>query len=258
MNCQRRISLLNLLMFAAACGTLGCFEKPASNSKPDQPAIRSQPPPHHDGTEIPIPPGETEASVAPTNPAAAVESGKLTDADLARSSWENPFRPRLWSCEGWRIDEDSMTSETESTSSATFLRPYRNVVIECRLSRPTESATSPATESSAPFELRLLDQSTGNWIGLIVATDSVSLSEFSADQQPDLQTLRKTPREAGNESQEIAVRLTMTPNRILVAIDARLKINAARPSASMIAECLVQFVAHEAGVTLSDLRIEGD
>lgn len=253
--------MLNLLIFAAACGMSGCSGEATSNSTRDKSMPPAELPSHHGSTEILVGPVQSKDAVAapaPTNPAAPIEPDTLTAADLARSSWENPFRPRLWSCEGWRVDENSMTCESAAMSPATFLRPYRNVVIECQLSRPAEATTSSATESPTPFELRLLNQSTGNWIGVVVDADNVSLSEFSDDQQPALQTLRKTSRQPGSENHEIAVRLTITPNRILVAINSRLKINAARPSSTMNVECLPQFVAHEAGVTLSDLRIEGD
>jgi hypothetical protein len=255
MNRRRRISMLKLLLVVVACGTLGCSDEATSNAKPDKPSIPAEPPPHRDGTEIAAERKDAVAAVAPT---ASIVTGKLTDADLARSSWENPFSPRLWSCEGWRINEDSMTCESETLQPASFLRPYRNVVIECRLTRPEESQTVEPTESPLTFELRLLDQSTGHWIGLNVADDNVSLEEFSEDRKPVLQTLRETPRDISGETHEVAVRLTMTPNRILVAINGRLKINAARPTSTMSVECLVQFVADESGVTLSDLRIEGD
>ncbi|MDA1164324.1 MAG: hypothetical protein O3B13_14610 [Planctomycetota bacterium] len=187
------------------------------------------------------------------------ERNALSQDDLARSSWENPFRPRLWSCDGWRIDEDSMVSDFEEVSLATFRRPYRNVVIECRLTQSEQSAKDSPAESPQCFELRLLEKSTGNWIGLKTTAESVLLSHFASDQRPALQLLRESPPEPpSDDNHEMTVRFSMTPNRILIAINGRLRINASRPASLMHRDCLPQFVVHQPGVRLSDLRIEGD
>jgi hypothetical protein len=194
-----------------------------------------------------------------TRPQPSPEHRKtLSEDDLARSSWENPFRPRLWSSEGWRIGEKSMVSESEGVSLATFLRPYRNVVIECRLTQSEQSTKDSPADSPLCFELRLFEKLTGNWTGLKTTAETVLLSQFASDQQPALRVLRETPPEPSDDSHEMTVRFTMTPNRILIAINGRLRINASRPASSMHCDCLSQFVVHQPGVTLSDLRIEGD
>jgi hypothetical protein len=235
----------------------GCSEQAVSNIHTGKPSDSAEQNLTHDVTVDTGSSTQGDKPVKEGQPEVTTESASLTEADLARSSWENPFRPRLWSCEGWTIDKNSMICESEFPASATFLRPYRNVVVECRLSRTAESGGDSSTEPPLSFELRLIDKSTSNWAGLLTTADSVSLSEFISGRKTALKTLRETTRDHTDDP-EVAVRFTMTPNRILVAINGHLKINAARPASIMHIDCLTQFVIHESGITLSDLRFEGD
>ena len=237
----------------------GCFENTTSNVHSSVSAESSEPKLHRDGTENPtgsIVSGGSESFAQSVVP---IETEPLTEADLARSSWENPFYHRLWSCEGWRLDKESMTCDSGDLPPATFLRPYRNVVVEFRLSRSDQPGDGLLTESSpALFELRLFDRATRNWAGLVMDLGSVSLKEFRENRTTELQMLREASQDFTNTHHGVLVRFTLTPNRVLVAINGRLKINAARPTAIMNTDCLLQFVSLEPGATLSELRIEGE
>lgn len=277
MVCRSRDSILNLLIFAFATGLSGCSEPSSVGSKTVEVAanedVRSETASHQNAgtlqtSEIESGLKSASASNSETEPyvsAVSTDSGDLTDEDLARSSWENPFHPRLWSCENWQLGAHTMTCQSEPLHPATFLRPYRNIVIECQLTCPTGSAGTSASEpkqSSNQLEFRLVNQGTGNWAGLMIDADDVSLTEFVAARQPTLRTLRKCSHKFNNSEKSnhrrIDVRVTMTANRILVAIDGRLKINVTRPSAILGADCLARFIAHQPGTTLSQLRIEGE
>jgi hypothetical protein len=244
------IAVLLIVAFALA----GCL--PDANSDRDKPVIRLQPPTNLDEVENPKPTDEVSEEAAGNNDSAKPQ---LTESDLARTSWEDPFRARLWSCEGWRIDEKSMTSGGDAGQAATFLRPYRNAVIECRVSTSTVAVSEP-NRTPVGIEIRLLNQSTQQWTSLSLSLESITLAESKSGvgALSKLRRLRSVAREAGNDPSEVEIRLTVTPNRVLVAVDGQMKINAARPASIRNTECLAQFIVHDEGATLSDLRFEGD
>jgi len=269
MACRSRDSILILLLIVVAVELPGCAEQTPVDSRTIEASantdVRSEPVSHHNAGNFRVEYSLNSAQSSGTNPevpATAAGTGDLTDEDLARSSWEDPFLPQLWSCKGWRFGAKSMACQSEQRHPATFLRPYRNIVIECQLNSPINSTITPSQESkqlSGQFELRLVNQSIGNWAGLTVDADSVSLTEFVAARQPVSRILRKCTHNFDNTSnQQVNVRMTMTANRILVAIDGRLKINVTRPGAVLNADCLAQFIAHQPGTSLSELRIEGE
>lgn len=210
-----------------------------------------------DTTKLPAAPTENVATTEPDEPKGSFKDGHLSEADLARTSWENPFRPQLWSCDGWRIDENSMTSETETLHPATFLRPYRNVVIECRFSRRAE-VDSPEDIPPIEFEMRLRNRDTQRQAILSHTSGKVTLSESGNEVSSEQRPLRESTNADNSDTQDVELRLTMTPNRILVVINGQMRINSPRPASILNAECVSQFVAHEPGVTLSDVRFEGD
>jgi len=192
-----------------------------------------------------------------------LEQETLSNAELARSSWENPFLPRLWSGEGWRTSKDSMTCESESSQPATFLRPYRNVVIECQLSWPVSATTPSPQPPPIEFEVRMLDRNTGGWAALTVDSDEIELSEVELSEtdgktRTSFKSLRRAANDIDRNEPKISVRMTMTPNRVLVAINGQMKINSPRPGSIMNTECLTQFVAKQPGTRISELRFEGD
>jgi hypothetical protein len=248
----RPFHIVSVTLASVAFALAGCFQD-ATPDRSEQ-VVRSEPPPDHVETGNSNPTDEVSGSAEITN---AVAQSKLTEADRARSSWENPFFPRLWSCEGWRIDENSMTCEADAEQAATFLRPYRNAVIECRISTASDSA-SERNQTPVAMEVRLLNQGTRQWMSVSLSKESVTVAETTEDDSSNLRPLRSAARDAGNDPSEADIRLTITPNRLLVAVDGQMKINAARPASIMHAECLPQFIVREAGVTLSDLRLEGD
>ena len=255
MNNLIHIIIAIFLTTAASCALSGCFQ--SSTVDRDEPTISSVPSLDQDNSAIPMEPADGDSTTVPLESEASFEYRQLSEADLARSSWENPFLPHLWSCEGWTIEADAMTCESGTALPATFLRPYRNGVIECRLSRSVDDA-SVEELSPIEFELRLLNLDTRRWAALSHASDKVTLSESQKDETQTQPPLRASSDIINNESKNIDVRLTMTPNRILVAINGQIRINSRRPASILNAECLSQFVVRERGVTISDVRFEGD
>lgn len=255
-------SILNSIVVTATFGLAGCFEQAAPDTSSGQPRHTDVPATHTDQTITKTVAVTAERSsrinraVISDQSDFSSQSASLTEADFARSSWENPFQSRLWTCQGWKIDDRSMSSESPVPACATFFRPYRNLVVECRLAR---SGKPEFDSSSSPsFEMRLVDESTGNRAGLVIDSDKACLVEARRDHEAVLKVLREASLDACEEPEEITVRLTLTPNRILVAIDGHLQINAVRPATIMNTDCRAQFVVHEPGITLSDLRFEGN
>ena len=249
MNRSLHMMTWTLLVFATVLGT-GCPRQPVREK------ARQEISPEHSTPKDRTAPA---AKVEPANNDQPSEFSELIESDLERSSWENPFHPRLWSSDGWWIDEDSMASESDSGQPATFLRPYRNVVIECRFSKATEDRTKTVQERSPiECELRLLSRDSNRWTSLLLGPGDIVLAESVDGANTTVRTLRKTERATGDDPLEAGIRLTLTPNRLLVAVDGQMRINVARPGSIMMSDCLAQFVVSEASIELSDLRFEGD
>ena len=257
MNRTLPIVSSTLLVFATVLES-GCSKRSAPETAP--PVVSNEQPTRQVEGE------ETASPIVNAEPAPGkqpLDFSLLPESDLARSSWENPFRLRLWSNDGWRINADSMTCESDSEQLATFLRPYRSVVIECRFS-PSGEVTEALEQAPFGFEIRLLNQSTQRSTNLWLNTDSVSLSETQDPTQPVSLPLwgslliRDVARGDNGDQDEVNIRLTLTPNRLLVAVDGQMKINVTRPGSIRMADCLAQFVVSKADIELSDLRFEGD
>lgn len=255
MNRSLRLTITLLMMAPAVCVLPGCSRN--STIEPDKGAVASLPTSNQDAPKLSTDPAEESGTSEPDDPRDAFETRQLSEADLARTSWENPFRPRLWSSDGWRLDEDSMTSGNATSPPATFLRPYRNVVIECRFSRQGE-VIPPDGQSSIEFELRLLNRDTHRWTSLSYASGKVTLSESGNDTLSAQRPLRESKDAANSDTKDLDVRLTMTPNRVLVAVNGQMRINSPRPTSILNAECLPQFVVDQPGVSVTDIRFEGD
>ncbi len=243
-----------VISLAVALALAGCFR----DGKPDRdkPAVRVEGPASEE-SETAISADEESGSADSDNTSA---KSQLTEDDLARTSWENPFRSRLWSCKGWRIDEYSMTCESDSGQPATFLRPYRSVVIECRFSRTEQNESETATEEDVPIEceIRLLNSDSNRWASLSLRPTGITLAESADGANSTMRTLRVTDRSSGDSLSDVVVRLALTPNRLLVAVDGQIKINVTRPGTIMMDDCFAQFVVSESNIVLSDVRFEGD
>ncbi|MFT5323577.1 MAG: hypothetical protein ACI8P0_001427 [Planctomycetaceae bacterium] len=254
MNRTLPIVSSTLLVFATVLES-GCSKRSVPETAP--PVVSNEQPTRQVEGE------ETASPIVNAEPAPGkqpLDFSLLPESDLARSSWENPFRLRLWSNDGWRINVDSMTCESDSEQPATFLRPYRSVVIECRFSRATEIETKTAAEENLPIdcEIRLLSRDSNRWASLSLSSASITLTESVDGANATVRTLRETDRITGDGPSDVKLRLTLTPNRLLVAVDGQMKINVARPGSIMMTDCLAQFIASKADIELSDLRFEGD
>lgn len=254
MNRSLHITISTLLVFATVLAS-GCSNRSASKTSPS--VISDEQPRLH--KEIKVAPSPI-VNVEPEIDEQPLKFPQLPESDLARSSWENPFRPRLWSSEGWGLNEDSMTCDSDSRQPATFLRPYRSVVVECQFSRAKENESDTETGETVPVEceLRLLNRDSNRWASLSLNSASVTLTESVDGSNATTQILRETDRTSGGNFSDVVVRLTLTPNRLLVAVDGQMKINVNRPSSIVMADCLAQFVVSKADTKVSDLRFEGD
>lgn len=255
MNHSIQTIIVILLTAAAASALPGCSD--SSKAERNSPTVSSLPTPDQGTPELSTVPAIDVANSESEEPKGLLEFGLLSDADLARTSWENPFRPRLWACDGWRINEDSMTSESESPQPATFLRPYRNVVIECRFSRSGE-VDSPEGLPPIEFELRLRNRNSQRLAILSHTSGKITLSESDGEASSAKRPLREYTQAVSGDSQDVEVRLTMTPNRILVVVNGQMRINSPRPTFVLNADCLSQFMVREPGIALTDVRFEGD
>jgi len=238
---------------AVAFALAGCFRD--TNPDQDKPTVRvdSPSPPENDE---PTNPGDEDSGSADNDNTFA--KPQLTESDLARTSWENPFRSRLWSCEGWCIDKNLMTCESDSGQAATFLKAYRNVVIECRFSHAQKNQSASQENVPIECELRLLNQNSNRRACLSLMPGSITLTESVDDANMTVQILREADRTTGDDLSDVVVSLTLTPNRLLVAVDGQMKINVTRPGSIMMADCLAQFVVSKPDIVLSDIRFEGD
>ena len=243
----RRLYIVIVTSLAVASVLAGCFRD--VNSDQDKLIVR-----------VDTPPSEEAESTIPADKDSSSAKLQLTEADLARTSWENPFRPRLWSSGNWRIAENSMICYSDSGQPATFLRPYRSVVIECRFSRTKENESETATEEHMPIEceIRLINRNSNRWVSLSLRPTHITLAESADGANSTMRTLRETDRSSGDSISEVVVRLTLTPNRLLVTVDGQMKINATRPGSIMMVDCLAQFVVLKRNIVLSDVRFEGD
>jgi len=255
MNHSIQTIIVILLTAAAATGMSGCADR--SKSERNKPTASSLPTSNEGTPKLSIDPAIDVANSESEEPKGVFEFGQLSDADLARTSWENPFRPRLWSCDGWKINEDSMTSESETPQPATFLRPYRNVLIECRFSR-SGKVDSPRDLPPIEFELRLRNRDSQRQAILSHTSEKVTLSESDGEASSAKRPLREYTQAVSGDSQDVEVRLTMTPSRILVVVNGQMRINSPRPTSVLNADCLSQFMVREPGIALTDVRFEGD
>ncbi len=255
MNHSIQTIIVILLMAAAGTALSGCSNR--SKAERDKLTDSSQPTSDQAAPEPATIPAIDVANSESEEPKDLLEFGQLSDADLARTSWENPFRPRLWACDGWKINEDSMTSESELPQPATFLRPYRNVVVECRFSRSGE-VDSPSDLPPIEFELRLRNRDSQRLAILSHTSGKITLSESDGEASSAKRPLREYTQAVSSDSQDVEVRLTMTPNRILVVVNGQMRINSPRPTSVLNADCLPQFMVREPGIALTDVRFEGD
>lgn len=268
MGCFHGSLIRQASIVLVSAGASGCW----GETEPDLPDTHQR----SSNEVLPTTPSVSQLNVATKQPkkssashASSVEQSStllqqaavLSPGDRSRTSWENPFRPGLWSCDGWRIDEDSMHCESDGRPPATFLRSYREVTVEFSLTTESDEDIDKGPSSHQPNdtrqlkpEIRLFNPNDESWLTAQLNDDTIRLSAHTKQTE---KKLRESPASLEN-STAATIRLTMTPNRILVAVDGRLAINASRPSEFLEQEFLLQFLASPAGAVLSDLRIEGE
>lgn len=220
---------MTLLMI---CGSLGACHDTDTQPSPTDPAVDS--PPTGDDTQ-------------PVRDRAPLTANAEL---LERSSWQNPFRNAFWQADGWEFTE-SMMSAGESPATATLLRPWSRLMIELRW----DTSIDDADESSSNTDLLTLGMrlpdSTAHF-RVVIFRDRFELQRLAEDQQ--WLTLRSAEVDAVNSGR---VRVNLTGNRILIASNDRLVINADRPSVIHSA-VFVSLSTSGQPVQVSQMRIEGE
>ena len=285
---QRSSGCLMFLVLAAAAAGLWYLRTVAL--MPFREPLSEHPQQFSDGADVrketPKVPAEP-ASASPQLPLPAdLESG-LTPEQLARSSWENPFIPSMWNAPGWIFDEASFRPARLPSPSATFRRPWSQLVVSFTLAADRSGEAGQAigrefvpggiAESlDDSIEIPPSDQSLPEppLLTVVLASRDALVSvrvEFLSDRTRVLTQDRGSQRlltesqpsgddrsssEPGNGDDFLAI--TLTPNRLLIRRAGRIEANASRPKGLQGTACYLQFQPGSGFKEIADLRLEGD
>lgn len=178
------------------------------------------------------------------DPALPVNSELLT-----RSSWQDPFVDSFWQTDGWDFRTEQMLAE-ESPARATLLRPWSRLMIEAQCDA-LQADSFPAAGAALQLGFR---QSHGKaQVRVEIWRDHIELQQLvDAGHWQTLKSSRFDAEVSGGR-----LRVNLTGNRILVAWNDRLVLNADRPSA-ISRPVFVEFQSTGCPVVVSEMRVEGE
>lgn len=176
----------------------------------------------------------------------------LNADDRSKMSWIDPWLPRLWHAPGWEVNEDSIVC-LRSTQPATFLRPWQSVMVEVQPNFKNANENAEGAVRNRSFELRVSNEDASTAAVIRFANESVELIRMSDGSQEVLRHAAIEP--IGDEP---LLRLSVTPNRIVVGCDGRPVLNGPRPSELVRRPLFVQFAASGGSIRISSIRIEGE
>lgn len=163
-----------------------------------------------------------------------------------RESWLKPFRPDLWHAKDWSFEEDSLLSNL-STHRAVFRQPY----VRCSIGLRVASAMLDAQAVAANFELQAVDGTDRVRIELtphVLEVREVDSSGELVVRRLDLSEVKPTTY----------LRITLTGDRLLVAVDEQLAANVAWPHALIGREVLFRVSSPAGPIALSEMRLDGE
>jgi len=237
----------------------------ASSTRPDgRIAVTWHPAPHG---------GDPRLSVNTPRAADGRLVGRGIPEELARSSWENPFRSDLWFGDGWAFFGDEMRSDSgrqapsaepprasnrsgagphrmpaviseQSVRAVTFRRPYRRLMLQIHV----KPIGPPAT-----MEIWLVSPDDGSATRVLL-TDSASLAPLIAT---DRIIRVGSCRRAWNTADGAAVMVGATGNRILVGWNTR-RLACTQPAPQSGRLFFFTLIARSGDFRIVQMRIEGE
>jgi hypothetical protein len=184
------------------------------------------------------------------------EFGELHPELATRTSWTNPYMVTVWDAPNWRFDDDAMTAlstenaESQTLCTAEFLRDWNSFTAAFQVELPvvvgtdTEDAQRLVLEVAGPDSVEALRVTLGSGRAVL---ESVHKGESILTRETEL----------AETDESASVRLSLTPNRLLVRIGSRLVINDPRPSALIGHRCRFRVSAPPESV-ISELRFDGE
>ncbi len=165
----------------------------------------------------------------------------------ATASWENPFAPGLWRSSGWKYSPRGMETLGTESSSATFVRPYRKLMLECDI--------LGTGANDASWELRLTTQNAAT-MSFVIRSDRISVmarengaSRVVLEKPLTTQLLRGVPR---------PFRIVATGNRIVVSWDRRRLLTTEQIAAQSGHDIVWSIHTEGAAFHIPRMRVEGD
>ncbi len=213
---------------------------PGSNGRPDG---GTQPQNKQPAVDLKTLPAQTALQTR-------LEERVIPSAVNEQTSWQDAFDLDLWDAPKCRLDGSGL--RVPAGQVATFIRCYRSVMSEFQIESPAPSGSSDLPDGGC-FEVRLIPTK-GDELLVVRVTPSQFLLMLQSDQQ--LRVLRKVRRpEAASEG---TIRLNATGNRVMLAWDDRLMINAPQPSDVSGKPLLIQVAACDQPINVVSMRLEGE
>lgn len=184
------------------------------------------------------------------------DSVELPPELATRTSWTNPYASTVWNAPNWRFNEDAMTAlstenaESQSLCTAEFLRDWNSFTAAFRVELP--AATESHDEASQQLVLEVAGLESVDVLRVTLGAGRAVLKSVHGGEAA---LTRETQLAERDESD--SVRLSLTPNRLLVRIGSRLVINEPRPSA-LIGHRSRFRISAPPGSVISELRFDGE
>lgn len=204
-----------------------------------------------------------DSSALPGDDIARLSASELSAVKLPanvqqQTSWQNPFRPELWNLANARLDQGALAFD--GIGRAMFLRSYSRLMTEFHV-RDMQNAGEHVPLN---FDVELFTPAQDAGLVVRFADGECRLEVRTANAQTQVLRSQEVESLTGGGH----VRINATANRIMVAWNGRIVINAARPSALVNSQLYVQLInrtpprsaadADSIGLVVSELRFEGE
>ena len=206
-----------------------------------------------------------DSSALPGHDIARLSASELSAVELPadvqqQTSWQNPFRPELWNLANARLDQGALAFD--GIGRAMFLRSYSRLMTEFQV-RDMQDAGEHVPLN---FDVELFTPAQDAGLVVRFADGECRLEVQAANAQTQVLRSQEVESLTGGGH----VRISATANRIMVAWNGRIVINAARPSALVNSQLYVQLInrtqprprsaadADSIGLVVSELRFEGE
>ena len=176
---------------------------------------------------------------------------RQTGYDPEQTSWESPFDVTCWMATGWEFNGDAMLSGAEP-ASAMFRRPYRRMMLDCRM----EPLPGAAPAEIDPFEVRLALPGAAGALRVTVHSRSLVVTDDTQGEPLQIREVPLAPAVAASEPAHL--RVAATGNRVVVSWNGRIALTCNQPAAHSGHEFTFAFVTGATGYRVTALRIEGE